>query len=231
MQSAGSDSDLGAKVEGEIAPPKSAVEKESSPGEYNTLDEPIMLTITRDAKAVGNKLVYALIPNHKNLLMKDWDLWGPLFLCTYIGLMLQGFREDSGNQFTQLFVLVWAGAVLITYNLIFCSAATITIFQSVCVLGYCLGPMAVEATLFQLMHLFGITTSTLFLRLIIASAVATWAAMSSIKILGPTVPVEKKYVVLGPVAVFYMLIALLILYHSDFSKLSDNQQFNGTFVG
>jgi hypothetical protein len=214
MQSAGSDSDLGAKVEGEIAPPKSAA-NDSSQGEYNTLDEPILLTIKRDASAVGNKLIYALVPNHKNLLMKDWDLWGPLFLCTYIGLMLQGIREDSGYQFTQLFVLVWVGAALLTYNLVFCSTATITMFQSVCVLGYCLGPMAVAATLFQLMHLFGITTSTLFLRLIIASAVATWAAMSSIKILGPTVPAEKKYVLLGPVAVFYMLIALLILYHSN----------------
>lgn len=44
---AGSDSDLGTKVEGDILPRKPVKETDISNGEFNTLDEPITTTIVR----------------------------------------------------------------------------------------------------------------------------------------------------------------------------------------
>ena len=44
----------------------------------------------RDVKAVGNKFVHVLIPRDDSELLKDWDLWGPLLLCTLLAILLQG---------------------------------------------------------------------------------------------------------------------------------------------
>jgi len=216
IKSLGSDSDLGSQLEGDITVQGLPnVQSDGPEGDFNTLDEPILNTITRDVKAVAQKLLGALLPNSKNVLMKEWDLWGPLFLCTYIGLVLQNMGDDSnGYQFTELFVLVWIGYAVITYNFVFCSTATISTFQCVCVLGYSLGPLAIAVTLLQLMHMFNVINGTFFLRFIFICAAAAWSSFASTKIFGATVPEEKKIVLLSPVVVLYTLVALLILYHS-----------------
>lgn len=57
-------------------------------GEYNTLDEPVMETILRDVKAVCVKFRYVLQPRRteSKILLKEWDLWGPLLLCTFMAV-------------------------------------------------------------------------------------------------------------------------------------------------
>ena len=57
--------------------------------EFNTLDEPIKETIRRDLVAVGSKFYHVLYPKEKKSLLKDWDLWGPLILCTFMATVLQ----------------------------------------------------------------------------------------------------------------------------------------------
>jgi len=54
--------------------------------EFNTLDEPIRQTIVRDLKAVGDKFVHVLYPRQQTNLLTEWDLWGPLILCTFMAL-------------------------------------------------------------------------------------------------------------------------------------------------
>lgn len=44
----------------------------------------------RDMRAVGNKFYHVIIPRDGSLLLNDWDLWGPLILCTLLALLLQG---------------------------------------------------------------------------------------------------------------------------------------------
>ena len=60
---------------------------------YSTLDEPIRETIFRDLKAVSQKFKHVIIPVDKSSLLSDWDLWGPLILCTFMAFVL----ENSGN--------------------------------------------------------------------------------------------------------------------------------------
>ncbi len=56
----------------------------------STLDEPVSVTIMRDLKAVGYKLGHVFVPQKSNLLLKDWDLWGPLTLSVILSVALQG---------------------------------------------------------------------------------------------------------------------------------------------
>jgi len=220
------DIDLGSQLEGDIIIPGftngSGTNNESSNGEFNTLDEPILDTIKRDLKSIGQKLqasLYSSIINpnntNKNILLREWDIWGPLILCTYIGLLLQMIGGDSsGYIFTEVFVLVWVGIAALTYNFVFCFSATISTFQCVCVIGYCLGPLGISVTIFELLKIVGLSEGTFFLRFLITVLTTGWAAFAAIRILGFTIPVEKRYVVLGPVVIFYLLTSLLILYHS-----------------
>ena len=90
--------------------------------EFNTLDEPISHTIKRDLGAVGTKFAAVLWPKEKGSLLREWDLWGPLILCTMMATILQGHGDedgkdgDGGPQFAEVFVIVWVGAMIVTLN-------------------------------------------------------------------------------------------------------------------
>merc|ERR1712045_386841 len=123
--------------------------------EFNTLDEPISQTIRRDLAAVGTKFLAVLWPKEKKSLLKEWDLWGPLILCTFMATILQSHIEDDdhvhglkgsggdgGPEFAEVFVIVWVGALVVTLNTKLLGGH-ISFFQSVCVLGYCLLPLGI----------------------------------------------------------------------------------------
>lgn len=48
------------------------------------------------------------------------DLWGPLLLCTFMAIVLQGSSDerinDGGPQFAEVFVIVWIGSAVVTLN-------------------------------------------------------------------------------------------------------------------
>lgn len=75
----------------------------------------------RDVKAVGSKFYHVLYPKEKSSLLKEWDLWGPLVLCTFMATILQGSEStdkqyDGGPEFAEVFVIVWIGAMIVTLN-------------------------------------------------------------------------------------------------------------------
>jgi len=76
--------------------------------DFDTLDEPVLVTIKRDARLIGAKFMQVLMPpkNQKSCL-EDWDLWGPLFVCVILALLLQGTHNDKGPAFTEAFSLVF----------------------------------------------------------------------------------------------------------------------------
>ena len=150
--------------------------------EFNTLDEPISHTIKRDLGAVGTKFAAVLWPKEKGSLLREWDLWGPLILCTLMATILQGHGDednmdgntgDGGPQFAEVFVIVWVGAMIVTLNtkllgetretaysdvlriiyIFLLPGGSISFFQSVCVLGYCLLPLALSLVLCQIVLL------------------------------------------------------------------------------
>ncbi len=128
--------------------PSSGPSSSGAPGRpgFNTLDEPIRDTILRDVRAVGRKFMHVLYPVEKKSLLRvskvtgwrfargpklllsfiqEWDLWGPLILCTFMATVLQGHDTnaghkdgsgDGGPEFAEVFVIVWVGALVVTLN-------------------------------------------------------------------------------------------------------------------
>ncbi len=106
------------------------------PDVVSTLDEPVMATIARDLKAVGYKFGHVFFPKKSNLLLKDWDLWGPLSLCIFLAILLQGNSsiDENAPEFASLFALFTVGAIVVTVNTRLLSGK-ISFLQSICVLG------------------------------------------------------------------------------------------------
>jgi len=189
----------------------------SSADEYNTLDEPVMDTIMRDLRAVGSKFYHVLKPVEKKALLKEWDLWGPLILCTFLAMMVQGSetvdKGDGGPEFAQVFVIVWVGAAVVTMNTKLLGGM-ISFFQSVCVLGYCLLPCCVSMILCRII-LIATQTNLLFsLRLLITLGGFGWATFAAMVFLGDSQPASRRALAVYPIFLFYFVISWLIISHS-----------------
>ncbi|XP_071540652.1 protein YIPF6 [Panulirus ornatus] len=204
------------EVSGEMSVPGTVGKTQAE--EYNTLDEPVRETIMRDLRAVGTKFFHVLYPKEKKALLKEWDLWGPLILCTFIAMMVQGSEDanepDGGPEFAQVFVIVWLGAAVVTMNTKLLGG-TISFFQSVCVLGYCLMPSCISLILCRLI-LFADQNKILFaLRFIVTCIGFTWATFAAMVFLGDSQPSTRKALAVYPIFLFYFVISWLIISHSN----------------
>lgn len=77
--------------------------------------------------------------------LRDWDLWGPLFICMSLAVMLSlKAHQEASLVFSVIFVIVWVGAAIVTINgqLL---GGKLSFFQSVCLLGYCVFPILLSA--------------------------------------------------------------------------------------
>lgn len=92
---------------------------------WDTLDEPIWDTVSRDISSIGLKLKHILMPtSEKEVYLnvcKNWDLWGPFIFCTYIAFSLNNCGEDCSGEyhksnFSSIFVLLWLGNIAICLN-------------------------------------------------------------------------------------------------------------------
>ncbi|KAL1245956.1 Protein YIPF6 [Trichinella spiralis] len=178
-----------------------------------TLDEPVLKTILRDLKAVSSKLRAVIFPRSENQLIRDWDLWGPLFLCVFIAVMLHS-NDGSGKEprFTEAFAITWFGACIVTIN-IKLLGGTISVFQSLCILGYCLLPLSIAVSFCRILSLQESysTTFIVFLRLFVVIVSLIWSCYASITFLYGTYPESRKALAVYPLCFFYIVIAWLIL--------------------
>lgn len=198
-------------VEGDITVPMRSTRQDD---EFSTLDEPVKDTILRDLKAVGNKFIHVLYPKKSSALLRDWDLWGPLLLCVTLALMLQGgsadSKDDGGPQFAEVFVIIWFGSVIITLNSKLLGG-TISFFQSLCVLGYCIMPLTVAMVVCRIVLIGGTGTASFIVRLIVVSASFGWSTFASTAFLADSQPANRKALVVYPVFLFYFVIGWMIL--------------------
>jgi len=208
-------------VEGEMTVSSSGKVNRGKPGapDFNTLDEPIKETFLRDVQAVGSKFKHVLYPKEKNSLLKEWDLWGPLVLCTFMATILQGSSADSnsndgGPEFAEVFVIVWIGAMVVTFNSKLLGGH-ISFFQSVCVLGYCLTPLALSLIVCRAILVVTQTNFTFFLRLLTSTAGFLWATYASIIFMGDSQPPNRKALAVYPIFLFYFIISWLVVSHSN----------------
>ncbi|RUS82169.1 hypothetical protein EGW08_010051 [Elysia chlorotica] len=205
-------------LEGDIDVPGAA----KSDDELSTLDEPVKETILRDVKAVGNKFAHVLIPKQSRVLLKEWDLWGPLVLCTFLAIMLQGSTDDlnmmgendGGPQFAEVFVIYWLGASVVTLN-IKLLGGNISFFQSVCVLGYCVCPLGIALIVCRVLLAVSSDSLGLFLaRFISVVAGFAWSTFASTAFLADSQPAGRKILAMYPLFLFYFVISWLIISHT-----------------
>jgi len=193
---------------------------------FNTLDEPIRDTIWRDVRAVGLKFKHVLYPVEKKSLLKEWDLWGPLILCTFMATILQshidddhehglkGSGGDGGPEFAEVFVIVWVGALVVTLNTKLLGGH-ISFFQSVCVLGYCLLPLGIALAICRIVLMVGTQTMAHFIvRCITVLLAFGWAVFAATQFLGDCQPPKRKALAAYPMGLFYFVISWLVVSHN-----------------
>lgn len=198
-------------VEGDISVPISPSRRDD---EFSTLDEPVKETILRDLRAVGNKFIHVLYPKRSSALLRDWDLWGPLLLCVTLALLLQGGAADhddqGGPQFAEVFVIVWFGSIIITLNSKLLGG-TISFFQSLCVLGYCIMPLTVAMVVCRIVLVGSAGVVSFVVRLVVVTASFGWSTFASTAFLADSQPPNRKALVVYPVFLFYFVIGWMIL--------------------
>ncbi|CCW68252.1 unnamed protein product [Phytomonas sp. Hart1] len=179
---------------------------ETSHEALSTLDEPVSQTLLRDAKAIWRKLVVVVCPPLSNdRELRDWDLWGPLILCLILAIILATSAPPNmtGLVFSAVFVLVWVGSAVVTLNAKFLGS-TISFFQTVCVMGYCIAPICFGALIDLFIPFF-------WLKLMFSGVVWAWACWASLRFFRGTTKAEKEMLVIYPVALFYLFMTWMVL--------------------
>ncbi|EFA77372.1 Yip1 domain-containing protein [Heterostelium album PN500] len=171
----------------------------------NTLDEPVYVTILRDIKTVGFKLYHVIIPRGNAIaVLRDWDLWGPLLLCLLMAIMLSTSAPDNQKAlvFALVFVVVWVGAGLVTLNAQVLGG-NLSLFQSVCVLGYCVFPLTIATFVIWIPTAF-FSGLHIAIKLPIVLICLAWSIFASYGFLASSVPLSRKGLATYPVALFYI---------------------------
>ena len=179
---------------------------------FDSLNEPILTTISRDFKTIITKTKLALFPfgdiqNTQSTTdkLRDWDFWGPLIFCLLLGLILSIGRsnvESSGIVFILIFIIVWIGGLIISFNSQFLGA-NLTCFQCICILGYCMFAIVLGA----LINLFLSPIFPTFILLLVGFCAGGYSTYAAIKFIGVLVNENKKYLAGYPIGLFYFFLA------------------------
>jgi hypothetical protein len=111
--------------------------------------------------------------------------------------------QDSSEIFSLGFFVVWFGAVAVTVNAILLGG-TLSFFQTVCLLGYCMAPMALACVL-------ALFSDNLFYKSVVAAAAFIWSTRSSIGFFGTTVCDERKMLAVYPVMLYFVVCGWLVV--------------------
>mmetsp|Transcript_38444 Transcript_38444/g.85835 ORF Transcript_38444/g.85835 Transcript_38444/m.85835 type:complete len:190 (+) Transcript_38444:154-723(+) len=180
---------------------------------FTTLDEKVSETIMRDLRQVASKLKTVLIPREDQQgtlkQLKEWDLWGPLLVCLTLSvtLSLQAPEDQKALVFAGVFILVWLGAAVVTVNAQLLGGS-ISFFQSVCILGYCIFPLDVACFVCLL---FKAIFSNLLVKMIVVGVGFIWSTRASVIFMGQIIASERRALAVYPVFFFYAFISWLIL--------------------
>ncbi|KAI8881946.1 Yip1-domain-containing protein [Backusella circina FSU 941] len=170
----------------------------------DTLDEPVSETILRDLRQVARKLQQVFHPKSDGNALNDWDLWGPLILCLALAITLSTSvpYDQSVSIFTGIFVIVWLGAAVVTVNAKLLGGS-VSFFQSVCVIGYCLFPLVVVG-------LVAIFVETAWFRVPGSLGAFGWSTYASIGFLSKSHLSNRRALAVYPLFLFYLIIAWLV---------------------
>ena len=140
--------------------------------------------------------------------IRNWDLWGPFIFCLMLAVVLSSATnaDDKTLLFEIVFIIVWLGGAIIALNgqLL---GGTISFFQSICLLGYCLFPLNLAA----LLNLFIGPFVHILIKLIYVGFAFTWSTYSSIHFIKEMVPEDRKELAMFPVLLFYLFLSWFII--------------------
>ena len=185
----------------------------AAPSTSPALNEPVLATISRDLKRIGQKVWQVMVPIRKSQnpqILREWDLWGPLLFTLVLAVTLTfssmgDASEDAASYvFSVVFVLVITGAVMITMNALLLGGK-VSFFQSVSIMGYCIFPMDVVAVIVSLAGVPGP-----FKEILVAIGTA-WSTYASLGFIGQLVPEDRKALALYPVLLFYLFLSWFII--------------------
>ncbi|CAJ1932002.1 unnamed protein product [Cylindrotheca closterium] len=221
----------------EVTRPDAVVQEEEFFAPLSTLDEPVMETIMRDVHAVASKLKVVMLPMERNIpyggyagvsqsenveitdrdkeiiqRLKDWDLWGPLVVCLGLAVLLS-FKAPAGQAslvFAAVFCAVWIGSAVVTVNAQLLGG-TISFFQSVCVLGYCVFPMTLAAVVVDLFKMIPLGAFSTLVELAVLVVAFLWSTRASSVFIGQYIAAPRRVLAVFPVLFFYTFLAWMIL--------------------
>ncbi|CAB90140.1 Protein YIP4 [Schizosaccharomyces pombe] len=169
----------------------------------DSLDEPIRVTLFNEFRAIGEKLVYVLYPKNAQVL-RDWDLWGPLIfsLVIALALALSTDKIERESVFTVVVALIWFGEAVCSLN-IKLLGANISIFQSMCILGYSSFPLMIASIVCAFVPL-------IFIRIPVIVAMYAWTLFAAMGVLQNSNLSNKKLLAVYPLFLFYFSLAWII---------------------
>lgn len=144
--------------------------------------------------------------------LKDWDLWGPLIVCLTLAVLLS-LKAPAGQAslvFAAVFCAVWMGSAVVTINAQLLGG-TISFFQAVCVLGYCVFPMTLAAFVVDLSKLIPLGIIVTILDLLVLLVAFLWSTRASSVFIGQYIVASRRVLAVFPVLFFYIFLAWLIL--------------------
>ena len=177
---------------------------------YNkdTLHEDISESLKRDMNLIWTKLKYVINPlipeKDRSTQVRQWDLWGPLIFTCLLSMTLAIRANEKGDTFTLIFIIFWIGSLLVFLNANLLGIK-ISVFQIICLLGYCLFPLNIAAIILSLGKFFE------FFRLIILVACCSWSSYSIRGFLINLASKEQRLLVIYPAILVYLFISGVIL--------------------
>ena len=144
--------------------------------------------------------------------LKDWDLWGPLIVCLGLAVLLS-FKAPVGQAsvvFAAVFVAVWFGSAVVTVNAQLLGG-TISFFQSVCVLGYCVFPMTMAALAVDLLKTVPLGIFSTICELGVLGIAFLWSTRASSVFIAQYIQSSRRVLAVFPVLFFYLFLAWMIL--------------------
>lgn len=110
--------------------------------------------------------------------------------------------DQASVMFSTTLVVLFVGSAAVTLNAVLLGAK-VNIFQTVCVLGYCVFPLLCASFV-------GLVVP-FFLRVVAVTVAYAWTLVASTTFLGELNLARKRPLALYPIALFYLLVAWLVL--------------------
>ena len=102
-------------------------------------------------------------------------------------------------------MVVWMGAAVVTFNAQLLGGS-LSFFQSVCLLGYCVFPMVISACVLMVSGVLPVV-----FRGVVVGLGVVWSVYSSIEFMTQMVPEKRKVLAAYPVVLFFLFLGWFIL--------------------